>query len=62
MSKMIFDKKYDADNLCNMDRDLLEAFDPLLNPFLLTIPVDENEMFKGTIKFTIEWFPCDGDE
>ena len=60
MSEVIFDKSYDKHNLCNMDRDIAAAFDPTLNPDVLSIPTDENEMFEGTIRFTIEWFPCDG--
>lgn len=62
MSKVIFDKSYNKHNLCDMDRDITEAFDPRFNSDVLSIPTDEDEMFEGIIRFTIEWFPCDENE
>lgn len=51
MSKIIFQKNYDAESLCDVERDVYEA----LNDDVTEIPKDEHGFELGTFKITIEW-------
>ncbi len=41
MSQIIFEKKYDGENLYDLGRDIHECFDKRFNPKVENIPVDE---------------------
>lgn len=60
MSKVIFKKEYDGESLCDVERDMSEAFDPRFNIDVQDIPVDEYGFSQGTFKVTIEW--CDNGQ
>jgi len=51
----IFTKEYDGESLCDVDRDVSEAFDPLFNHRVIDIPVDDAEMQTGHFTITITW-------
>ena len=39
---IIFDKTYSAEELCDIERDVIESFDPMFNPVVKAIPVDDD--------------------
>ena len=53
----VFEKKYDGEEICDIERDMAEAFDAVFNPLVADIPQDKNGIQKGTFKVTIEWQP-----
>lgn len=48
--KHIFCKKYSAEELCDVDRDISECFDPDFNPKMKGTPED-----SGSFVVTVEW-------
>ena len=61
MSKTIFSKQYDGESIYDVQRDMIEAFDPNFNPKAAGIPQDEYGFQTGTFNITIEWIPQDGN-
>ncbi len=55
MPKLIFENTYSAENLCDVERDICEAFEDD-NPLTKTIPMDDNGYFMlGKFTVTITW-------
>lgn len=54
-------KDYDADSLCDIGRDVMEALDPRFNNENKDIPVDEWGVPSGTFELTLTW-SLDEDE
>ena len=52
-----FEKTYCSEELCDLDRDVSEAFTEVFNPLMKEIPVDEHGFHQGSFKVTIEWQP-----
>lgn len=55
MTKEIFSQVYDGETIADVQRDVMEAFDPQYNPTGKDIPVDEYGFHKGRFTVTIEW-------
>lgn len=57
MSKhSIFHKVYTSEELCDLERDISEAFDPDFNPEnIQPIEKDEHGFHKGSFKVSIVW-------
>ena len=53
----IFSKEYYGEELCDVDRDVSEAFDPTFNHRVIDIPVDEHELPTGRFTVTIVYDP-----
>lgn len=51
----IFEQKYDGESLCDVDRDISEAFDTEFNPMLENVPQDKYGFKLGTFTIKIEW-------
>lgn len=51
----IFKQTYSGESLCDVDRDVSEAFSSDYNPRAGLIPVDEHGFQRGTFTVTIEW-------
>jgi len=51
----IFTKEYSGEELCDVDRDVSEAFDPNINHRVIDIPQDINGMQTGHFTVTITW-------
>jgi hypothetical protein len=51
----IFKKKYDGDSLCDVSRDVSEAFDEDFNENASVVPKDKHGFHTGTFTITIEW-------
>lgn len=57
-SKVIFHKEYDAESLCDVERDVIESFDERFNAAMIPVPQDPETGFcEGTFIVTIEWKP-----
>lgn len=56
---IIFERVYDGEGLCDVDRDVVECFCPGFNPLVENIPQDKFGFQCGTFKVTIEWEPED---
>lgn len=56
--KTVFNKTYSAEELCDVDRDICEAFSD--NPVVDELPTDEHGFQQGTFNVTITWVP-DGE-
>ena len=52
---ILFEKEYDGESMCDMDRDLCEAFIEAYNPEMKQVQRDQYGFCKGTFKLTIEW-------
>ena len=52
---IIFEKVYDGESICDMDRDICEAFLEAYNPVMKEVPCDEHGFCKGTFTVKIEW-------
>lgn len=52
-----FEKTYSSEELCDLDRDVCEAFTEAFNPLMKGVPVDEHGFHEGSFKVTIEWLP-----
>jgi hypothetical protein len=59
---VIFDKTYDGETIADVQRDLIESFDPRFNPKAKDIPVDEYGFQKGRFKITVEWINPNQEE
>jgi hypothetical protein len=55
MAQTIFSKEYSGEGLCDVERDVAEAFDPDFNHRVIDIPNDEHELPKGVFTVTITW-------
>jgi hypothetical protein len=53
---IIFEKVYDGESICDIDRDVSEAFDQRYNPVLKDIP-DGPYFPNGTFTILITWSP-----
>lgn len=53
----LFKKKYDGESICDVDRDVSEAFSSVMNPLMEQVPDDEHGMSQGTFTVTITWTP-----
>ena len=53
--KTIFEKEYDGESICDVERDMLEVFNPEYNDEINDIPTDEHGFTLGTFKITITW-------
>lgn len=53
----IFDKKYDGESLCDLSRDVSEAFDKNFNEMMEQVPRNEHGFHQGTFHVKIEWTP-----
>ena len=51
----IFKKEYCAEQLCDVERDVSECFEPDFNPIVKNIPVGKDGFTEGTYTITIEW-------
>lgn len=54
-NKVIYTKDYDGDELSDVSRDVLEAFDERFNPEASVIESDSHGLPKGKFKVTIEY-------
>ena len=52
---IIFKKVYGGESICDMDRDVCEAFIEAYNPVMKEVPCDEYGFCKGTFTVKIEW-------
>ena len=52
----LFEKDYSSEELCDLERDISECFDPAFNKKAALIPVDRYGFSSGTYKVTVEWF------
>lgn len=57
MKNEIFQKEYDGESICDIQRDVHEAFDSRFNPLVAQIPQDEFGFQQGTFTVTITWCP-----
>lgn len=55
--RVLLDKTYSAEELCDVGRDVHEAFDERFTPAAAGIPKDEYGFDQGTFKVTIVWSP-----
>ena len=53
---VLLEKDYDGQQVYNLDDDVSMAFNPMSNPGLTTIPINEWGYLAGKFKLTIEWF------
>ncbi len=60
-AKEIFRKHYSAEELCDLDRDVSEVFDPVYNPAMKDIPQDEYGFQAGSFEVSIIWHPAPKD-
>lgn len=56
-SRVLLDKNYSAEELCDLSRDIHEAFDERFTPAAAGIPKDEYGFDEGSFKVTITWSP-----
>lgn len=54
---VLFTKQYDGDTLCDMNRDIHEAFSTDFNPEAKALQTDEHNMVIGTVTITMEYDP-----
>ena len=52
---ILLHKEYDGEQLCDLSRDIYEAFDSQINPISTTIPKDNYNIHKGKFKVSIIW-------
>ena len=55
MAIQLMSKEYTFDSMSNIERDVLECFDPIYNAAAIAIPVDENEERVGLIRVRVDW-------
>ena len=55
MKKVLLEKKYSAEELSDVQRDVSEAFDERMTPEAAGIPKDEHGFEVGVFKVTITW-------
>ena len=51
----IFEKSYDGESLCDLERDVVESLSDQFNTTICDIPVDDWGFPRGEFKVTIEW-------
>lgn len=56
-SRVLLDKTYSSEELCDVSRDVDEAFSERFTPALIGIPRDGHGFHEGTFKVTITWIP-----
>lgn len=52
---IIFNKEYDGEGICDINRDIMEAFNSDYNEKAKIIPQDENSLPEGTFTVQIIW-------
>lgn len=52
---IIFEKKYDGESLCDLQRDVDEAFQEEYNAVMEQVPTDKYGFHQGKFTVTIEW-------
>lgn len=52
---IIFNKEYDGEGICDINRDIMEAFNSDYNEKVKIIPQDENSLPEGTFTVQIIW-------
>lgn len=57
--RVLLAKAYSAEELCDVGRDVHEAFDERFTPAAAGIPKDEYGFDEGVFEITITWRPCD---
>ena len=55
--KEIFQKEYDGESICDIERDVLESLSAQYNPIMTEIPVDEYYIPKGKFIVAVVWTP-----
>lgn len=55
MPQVLFSRIYDSESLCDVERDVIEAFDPAFTPAMANIPQDEHGFHAGSFRVTVEW-------
>jgi len=58
---LVFDKTYDGESLCDLERDVVESLDSRYNPIVDQIPQDKHGISKGVFKVTITWVQNDDE-
>lgn len=53
--KTVFEKSYDGESICDLSRNISEAFDKRFNPAIAGIPEIEHGFHAGSFKVTITW-------
>lgn len=53
----IFTKVYDGESICDLSRDIHEAFDGRFNEAVKQVPSDEHGFHQGTFTVTMTWTP-----
>lgn len=56
--RVLLDKKYSAEELCDVERDVYEAFDENFTPAAMGIPVGEHGFTEGTYTVLVVWNPA----
>lgn len=51
----VFESEYSGESICDIDRDVSEAFYEDFNKVIKQIPKDEHNIQLGTFKVTITW-------
>lgn len=54
---ILLDKQYDGESICDVPRDVSEAFREEFTPAVGQIPTDEHHIQKGTFSVIITWEP-----
>lgn len=57
MKRTLLDKSYSSEELCDVGRDVYEAFDENFTPAMVGIAQDEHGFHEGSFKIVIEWVP-----
>jgi len=52
---IIFRKDYSAEELCDVERDVIEAFDPRFNDIINDLPMNKDGFIEGNFTVTIQW-------
>lgn len=56
---ILLEKEYGGESICDVHRDMEEAFDAEMTQQLKLIPQDEHGFQKGTFHVIIQWHPED---
>lgn len=59
--KTIFQKEYDGESICDIERDVLESLSAQYNPIMTEIPVDEYYIPEGKFIVTVQWSPYEDE-
>lgn len=59
--KTLLSKTYSSEELCDLSRDIHEAFDERFTPEAAGIPVDEHGFNTGKFTVTLTWSDSEGD-